>query len=437
MRKLSLFILSIVSCGVLMFWISACRSAESANASNSPSPTPVQAETPLPEVAIPVVPQSTGNKPMDAKLAAADNEFGINLFNQLQKQDKDKNVFFSPLSVAFALAMTYNGASGETKQAMARALKFDGMNQEELNQASAALMSTLKSADPQIEFAIANSLWAKAGMKFNEAFLARNRQFFKAEIATLNFADPTAKNTINSWVSKNTNSKIPTIIDQIDAQKVLFLINAIYFKGQWQKKFDKALTKNEPFHLLGGSEKQVPMMSQSGKYQYHRGDKFQAVSLPYGQGSKNLYLFLPDEGASLTEFLKGLTYEKWEQWMRSFRNTPGEVKIPRFKLDYDRTLNDALKALGMEAAFSESRADFSGISDGQKLFISEVKHKAIVEVNEEGTEAAAATSVGISVTSAMPTQQPFRFIADRPFLMAIRNQQTGAILFLGAVMEPK
>lgn len=374
---------------------------------------------------------------MDARLAAADNEFGINLFNQLQKQDKDKNVFLSPLSVAFALAMTYNGAVGETKAAMEQVLKFKGMNHAELNLASAALMNTLKTTDPQIEFAIANSLWARQGLKFNEAFLARNRQYFQAEIATLNFADPTAKNTINGCVSKNTNGKIPAIIDQIDAQKVLFLINAIYFKGQWQKKFDKALTQNEPFHLLGGSQKNMPMMSQSGKYQYLRGDKFQAVSLPYGKGGMNLYLFLPDEGSSLNEFLKGLSYEKWEQWMQSFRSTPGEIKIPRFKLDYDRSLNDALKALGMGIAFTEGRADFSGISEQHKLFISEVKHKAIVEVNEEGTEAAAATSVGISRTSAIQTQQPFRFIADHPFLMAIRDQQTGGILFMGAVVEPK
>lgn len=373
---------------------------------------------------------------MEARLAAADNEFGIDLFNQLLKQEKDKNLFFSPLSVAFALAMTYNGATGETKQAMERTLKFKGLDHAELNQASAGLMTRLKSADPQIEFVIANSLWARQGVKFYAPFLARNRQYFQAEIATLNFADPVAKNTINSWVSKNTNGKIPAIIDRVDAQKVLFLINAIYFKGQWQKKFDKALTQNQPFHLLGGAQKSVPMMSQSGKYFYHRGDKFQAVSLPYGQGGKALYLFLPDEDSSLSELLKGFSHEKWEQWMQGFRNTPGEVKIPRFKLDYDRNLNDPLKALGMDIAFTD-RATFDGICEEHKLFISEVKHKSIVEVNEEGTEAAAATSVGISVTSAMPRQQPFQFIADRPFLMAIRDQQTGIILFLGTVMEPK
>jgi serpin B len=221
-------------------------------------------------------------------------------------------------------------------------------------------------------------------------------------------------------VSRNTNGKIPAIINRIDPQKVLFLINAIYFKGQWQKKFDKALTQPEPFYLPGGAQKQVPLMSQSGEYSYYRGDAFQAVALPYGQGGTGLVLFLPDKESSLTEFLKGFSYEKWEQWTQGFRRTPGDLKIPRFKLDYERTLNDPLKALGMEIAF-----------------ISEVKHKAIVEVNEEGTEAAASTSVGISVTSMRPQPERFTFIADRPFLMAIRNQQTGAILFLGAVVEPK
>ncbi|HEX9000268.1 MAG TPA: serpin family protein, partial [Blastocatellia bacterium] len=211
MRKISSFISSMAARGLIALFLAGCGSADSASVPNSLSPTPSAAETPS------IVPQSAGDNPMETRLAAADNEFGANLFNQLTRQDKDKNVFFSPLSVAFALAMTYNGATGETKQQMARALKFEGMNHAELNQASAALMNTLKSADPQIEFAIANSLWARQGMKFNEAFLARNREFFKAEVATLNFADPSAKNTINNWVSKNTNGKIPAIIDQIDA----------------------------------------------------------------------------------------------------------------------------------------------------------------------------------------------------------------------------
>ncbi len=377
------------------------------------------------------------NAKMNQRLIAANNEFGFNLFNQLQRQDANKNVFFSPLSVTTALAMTYNGAAGETRQAMGRTLKLDGMSLAEVNQSSAELLKALKSSDPKVELAVANSLWAQQGIKFKEDFLARNRQFFGAEVASLNFSDPQAVARINGWVSANTKGKIAKIIDRINPQQALFLINAVYFKGLWQQKFDKALTTPQPFHLLGGRQKPVPMMSQSGSYRYLRGDKFQAVSLPYGKGGASLYLFLPDQGSSLNDLLKSLSYQKWEQWISSFRNTPGDVKIPRFKLDYESMLNDALKTLGMEIAFSAERADFSAMSDRRDLFISEVKHKAVAEVNEEGTEAAAATSVGISVTSARPTPQRFTFVADRPFLMAIRDQQTGAILFMGAVMEPK
>ncbi len=436
--RMIIYLIVFSICGLATFNLANCADADSTNRSNetvrtSPSVAPTAASEATPEAAV----QPAGGNNMETRLAAADNEFGFDLFSQIQTKDRDKNIFISPLSVAFALAMTYNGAAGETQQAMARALKLEGMSLSELNQSGAALTKTLVSSDPKVEMVIANSLWARQGVEFKPDFLARNRQFFGAEIASLNFGSPQAKNTINNWVSSKTRGKIPAIIDQIDAQKVLFLINAIYFKGQWQKRFDKTLTNNEPFHLLSGAQKQVPMMSQSGSYRYYRGDKFQAISLPYGNGGTSLYLFLPDQDSSLKNLLNGLNYQTWEQWMGKFRDTPGDVKIPRFKLDYETSLNEALKALGMEAAFTEGKADFSGMRAQRDLFISEVKHKAIVELNEEGTTAAAATSVGIGVTSVRPEPQRFTFVADRPFLMAIRNQQTGAILFIGAVVEPK
>jgi serpin B len=374
---------------------------------------------------------------MNSNLAAASNAFGFDLFQQLRRQEADKNVFFSPLSVTVALAMTYNGAAGETKNAMARALKIEGMSHAELNRASADLLKALKGADPKIELAIANSLWARGGVKFNENFLASNRTFYGAEISTLDFGSPQAAPTINRWVSEKTNGKITQIVDKIDPQKVMFLINAVYFKGQWQKRFEKTRTKEQPFYLTGGRQKPVPMMAQSGNYLYHRGDKFQAVNLPYGDGGVSLYLFLPDKGSSLDEFLKGLSFQKWEEWLNNFNDTPGDVKLPRFKLDYEETLNDSLKAVGMGVAFNPREADFSGIRPERDLYISEVKHKAVVDVNEEGTEASAATSVGVSITSARQPRERFSFVADRPFLMAIRDSQTGAILFMGAVMEPK
>jgi serine protease inhibitor len=378
-----------------------------------------------------------GEDRSEMKIAEANNQFGFDLFKQLEQQDKGKNIFFSPLSVAFALAMTYNGAGGITKEEMQRVLKLNGMNLDQINEQSAELMKSLKSSDPQVELAIANSLWARKGVEFKEDFLARNRKYFGAEITALDFADPQTKTTINSWVSKNTQGKIPSIIDQIDSQMVLYLINAIYFKGLWAKKFDLAQTKTEPFYLSSGSQKQMPMMSQSGDYRYYRGDKFQAVSLPYGKGGTSLYLFLPDKGSSLDELLNTFSHDTCAHWLKGFRNTPGDVKIPRFKMEYEKTLNNMLLALGMETAFSINHADFTGMRAKRDVYISEVKHKAVVEVNEEGTEAAAVTSVGVRTTSIRVPQERFRFIADHPFLMIIRDETTGSNLFMGTVVDPK
>jgi serine protease inhibitor len=370
----------------------------------------------------------------DERLVAANNRFGFELFDQLQPKDRGKNVFYSPLSVALALSMTYNGAAGETKEAMRRTLKTEGLSLDVLNEASAALINSLRSSDPKIELAIANSLWARRDVKFREDFLERNRQFFAAEVASLDFGAPGSLTTINNWVSRNTKSKIPSIIEEIDPLDAMFLINAIYFKGQWENKFKKELTRNEPFYPLSGPQKEIPMMSQSGDYQYYRGDKFQAVRLFYGAKGASLDLFLPDEDSSIDDFLKSLSFDKCGQWTRMFRQAEGDIKIPRFKMDYESSLNDALKAMGMGVAFVAGKADFSGMRDQNDLYISEVKHKAVVEVNEEGTEAAAATSVTIRALSAM---QRFTFIVDRPFLMMIRDRRTDAILFMGVVVDPK
>jgi serpin B len=370
----------------------------------------------------------------DKSLVAANNRFGFELFNQLQLKDKGKNVFYSPLSVALALSMAYNGADGETKEAMRRTLKIESLSLNDLNEASAALINSLRSSDPKVELAVANSIWARRELKFKEDFLERNRKFFAAEVASLDFGASSALTTINNWVSRNTKSKIPSIIDQIKPDDVVFLINAVYFKGQWENKFEKELTRNEPFYPLSGAQKEVPMMSQSGKYQYYRGEEFQAVRLFYGDKGASLDLFLPNEGSSIDDLLKKLSLEQCEQWTRSFHKTPGDIMIPRFKIDYESSLNDPLKAMGMGVAFVGGKADFSGMREQKDLNISEVRHKAFVEVNEEGTEAAAATSVGIELSSA---PQPFSFKADHPFLMMIRDQRTGVILFMGVVVDPK
>ena len=373
---------------------------------------------------------------VDNRFTAASSKFSFKLYDQILKQRKTKNTFVSPTSIMLALAMTYNGADGTTREGMARALELEGMSLEEVNRAFADLKSVLAPTDPKIQLKIANSLWARNGFTMKPAFIERNKQFYGAEVASLNFADPAATDTINSWVKKNTEGKIEKILDSIGSDDVLFLINAIYFKGQWQYEFDKKKTKPDVFKLTGGEQKELPMMSRSGSYFYYKGKNFQSVALPYGKGSVAMYVFLPDEQTSLDQFEKDLTSENWEGWMQSFRMVPGEVTLPRFKVEWESRLNDALIALGMAEAFSNS-ANFSQIAElkGANLFISEVKHKSICEVNEEGTVAAAVTSVGMALASAPPP--PFSMKVDRPFFFAIRENQTGLLLFMGSVTNPE
>ena len=386
------------------------------------------------------VAHSAGSQnPVDSRLTTANSKFSFKLYNELLKHRKgDKNTFVSPASVMLALAMTYNGTAGTTQQGMARALELEGMSLGDVNRAFADLKSALASLDSKVQLRIANSLWVRNGFTLNPDFVARNKQHYAAEIANLNFDDPAATKTINSWVSKNTEGKIDQIIEQINAGDVLFLINAIYFKGQWHFEFKKENTKPDVFRLASGEQKQLQMMSQSSTYLYYKGKDFQSVVLPYGTGRVSMYVFLPDEQKGLDQFEKDLTPENWDTWMRSFRQNPGDLMFPRFKAEWESELIPALKALGMEDAFNPTRADFSQMAkvSAGGLFISSVKHKSICEVNEEGTVAAAATSVTATVTSVQEPREKFVMKVDRPFFFAIRDNFTGVLLFMGSITNP-
>jgi serine protease inhibitor len=384
------------------------------------------------QVALPV-------KKVDERVIAATSRFAFKLYNQVLKHGATKNVFVSPSSVILALAMTYNGAEGETRQAIAQALEIEGLSLPEVNRAFSDLKSMLGTADPKLQLKIANSLWARNGVSLKPDFIQRSKEYYAAEVTSLDFNNPTAPGTINSWVSNNTDGRIEKIVDRISSDTILFLINAIYFKGQWNKEFEKGKTREEDFKLADGGQKKVPMMSQSGKYQYYKDKDFQAVSLPYGTGRMSMYVFLPDKRTTLDQFQRNLTVGDWETWMKGFRFAPGEVMLPRFKIEYEVDLNDVLKALGMAEAFDPTRANFSGIaelSQAQKIYISKVKHKTFAEVNEEGTVAAAATSVEMSVTSVQVPQENFIMKVDRPFFVAIRDNSTGAVLFMGSIVDP-
>jgi serpin B len=367
--------------------------------------------------------------------ATAYTKFGFKLFGKLIAE-KEQNVFISPASVAFALAMVYNGAAGETQQAMARTLEIQGLSLDALNQGNARLRQALGNPDPRIKLSLANSLWLQQGFAFTPGFLKCNEEFYGATLEVINFADPRSSAAINAWVAKATTGKITGIVDKIEPP--LLLINAIYFKGLWAKPFDKALTKELPFTLLDGRQKRAPMMSQAGNYQYYRGKNFQAVSLPYGEkGRFSMKIFLPDQDSSLKEFLRELNAANWQRWLADFHKTPGSIVLPRFKLEYEASLTEPLKAMGMEVAFDINKANFAHLDPTPPgVYIGEVKHKTLVEVNEEGTEAAAVTAVHMPLASMAPMQE-FTMVVDRPFFVAIDDSETGVQLFLGAVVEPK
>ncbi len=375
---------------------------------------------------------------LDPRLAAANAKFGFKLYSELTRQSAEKNVFISPSSISLCLAMAYNGAEAETRQAMARALETQALSLDELNRAYSEFRAALDSPDAKVKLQIANSLWARQGLQFKADFIQRNKDYFGAQVTALDFDDPGAPATINGWVSEKTNGKITKIVDQIDGNAILFLINAIYFKGAWAKEFNKAGTREDNFTMARGT-KRVPMMSQSGNYQYLETKDFQAVSLPYGGGRVSFYVFLPAPSSSLGAFEKSLTDDNWQQWMEQFHATDGDISLPRFRVEYEASLNDALKALGMGVAFDEGRANFSGMiqAGGKNVYISRVKHKTFVEVNEEGTEAAAVTSTEMRTTSAMKPRQRFNMVVDRPFFCAIRDNTSGAVLFMGSIYDPQ
>jgi len=370
---------------------------------------------------------------VDARLVAANTKFGFNLLNTLTKQQPNQNIFISPTSVALALSMTYNGVRGETQQEMTKVLELTGMTPQEINAANQALQNSLQKVDPTVQVSIANSLWAKQGFSLKPEFQQTNQEYYKANLTQVDFTNPQAASIINNWVSQKTQGKIDRIVDQISPDQVLFLINAIYFKGNWETPFDKSKTTNKTFSLPDGSSKQHPMMSQAGIYGYYETDKFQAVSLPYGEeGGLAMYIFLPDSNSNLATFLQQLTPENWNQWMQilKLRREDGSIKIPRFKMEYEVELNSTLIALGMAGIFDISKADFSPMTE-DNVAVDSVKHKTFVEVNEEGTEAAAVTSMGASFGPA------FQMNVNRPFFCAIGDKTTGTILFMGTIVDPQ
>lgn len=379
----------------------------------------------------------TGEKPPAPPTAGTTKDFGFNLFAALAKEDAGENIFVSPASVALALSMVYNGADTQTKKAMAEVLGVQGVSVEDLNKANQALLKALNSPAPGVKLDVANSLWAKQDVVFVAEFLETVKHYYGAEIAKLDFNAPEAPAVINKWVQDQTNGKIDGIVDRIDPDDVMYLLNAVYFLGTWTTEFDKAETRDQPFYPTGRAQKQVPMMLQSGDFRYFRDAKFEALELPYGKDrSAGMYIFLPSRDSNLEEFQRNLNAGNWAQWQSRFATKEGRISLPRFSIEYEKTLNEILSGMGMGIAFQPYAADFSKLfTPPPRAYIGEVKHKAVVDVDERGTEAAAVTSVSVEVTSLRP-DEPFNMVVDRPFFFAIVDKETGTVLFMGSVANP-
>ena len=371
-----------------------------------------------------------------SQLASASNRFGFNLFAQIQKEQPKDNIVISPNSIALALAMARNGTDGATAEEMTNALELDLLDSTAINRSYQKLVETLKTADPNVKLAIANSLWVNQNITLKDRFINDAQEFYQAKVTNLDFADPKSKRKINDWVSKNTANKIPKVVDSLSAQDALYLINAIYFKGIWSNKFEPETTVEQPFYTDSDSSQPQMMMNQTGKYRYYQSDRFQAVRLPYGEKEElGMYIFLPSQASNLAEFNQHLNQDRWQEWLSHMRSQKGNITIPRFKLEYEIDLIKSLSALGIKQIFDPSQADFSAMTD-TPVAVNTVKHKTFIEVNEEGTEAAAVTSIGIRITSAMPQDTPFNMNVNRPFFFAIRDDITETVLFMGNVVEP-
>lgn len=369
----------------------------------------------------------------EQQLIDASNEFAFSLFRQLGNATPGKNVFVSPLSASLALGMTMNGAAGTTFDAMRTTLGFGTLGNGAINAGYHDLIALLESLDPSTQLGIANAIWYRQGLAVNSSFLNTTRSSFGAEVQSADFANvPATLASVNGWVNTQTHGNIPSILESVDPSDVMYLLNAIYFKGSWRLRFDVAQTKDAPFHAASGASQSVPLMHKEDTLLYAQAPGFQAADLAYGNGAFRMTIVLPSAGTNIDAFAASINRTDWNSWVQSFHTTKVILELPRFTLSYERMLNDDLTAMGMGIAFDQQRADFSGIASvaPERLFISFVKQKAFVAVDEVGTEAAAATAVGVSLTS-LPVIPTMR--VDRPFVFAIRERLSGTILFMGKI----
>ena len=376
----------------------------------------------------------------EKQVESATNSFATNLFGQVATQEQGKNFFISPLSVSMALAMTVNGANGQTYTDMQKTLGLDGLTNDEINQSYQSLITMFSNLDPNVTFNIANSIWYRNTFQVLDSFLTTDSLYYNAQVEPLNFSDPNAANLINSWVNDKTSGKIPTIINPpIDPTTMMYLINALYFNGTWKYEFDSTNTKPKPFTQLNGSTENVPTMMVRDTLKYYSDNNFQVVELPYGNGDYSMLVLLPSSNLSFANAEAALTQGEMNKIIDSLLEQDVIVDLPKFKVQYGTDLIPVLTKLGMGIAFGiGGAADFTRINKTMPLKITGVLHKTYIDVSEKGTEAAAVTVVvvGIGAVVGGPHNGPIYFTVDHPFLFLIKENHDNTIMFMGAVVDP-
>jgi serine protease inhibitor len=365
-------------------------------------------------------------------------KFGLDLFQKLSSETPGENCFISPASVAIAVNFAMSGANGATRAAMAKGLALTSPNSDTAA-AFSELLKSLVSSDPQVEMNIANAIFLNDKNKLRPSFEENAKNKFQSEVLSENFSDSQTLKKINSWAAEHTKNHIPTVLSKLDPRTVAVLLNAIYFKGKWSTPFVHDATNDGDFHLEDGGTKKVSLMNRSGKFDYCEEHDFQAVQLPYGTKRFQALVFLPSPSVKFIDFQKRITPENLNKWLGQFGEWKNShLSLPRFHVDYGRTLNKSLEQLGFGQMFS-NQADFSlMVTPPPELKVSEVIHKTTLDVDEEGTVATAVTAVTM-MARAMRAEPPrsFNMIVDRPFIFVIRDTQTGLLLFFGSVYKPE
>jgi serpin B len=383
--------------------------------------------------------QPPGPSPDQAELVNGNNTFAVELYGQLAR--KTGNLFFSPASISTALGMAYAGAAGSTAAEMQKALQFT-LPPDRLHPAMGALLNSLNASHPGYQLRVADALWAQEGEAFLPAYLALTGAHYGAGFHPVDFAKvpDEVRRTINQWIERQTEDKIKDLLQPgvVTTDTRLVLTNAIYFKANWQSQFEKTRTQGEDFHLSASETVRAPLMHREGAYNYFDGGTFQVLEIPYKGAELSMFVFLPKDPGGLPALEQSLTPPELKRWLGELHAESKVIlTLPKFKMTRAFELDKALSAMGMKQAFARGAADFSAMTGKRDLWISAAIHKAYVDVDEEGTEAAAATATTFMTLSMRPPKpEPVVFRADHPFLFVIRDNRSRGILFMGRVADP-